>query len=60
VNILTKGGPLYSTQTLIYYIYVNGFGYGLFGYAAALSVLQIALVGGILLVLRLLSRLFGR
>ncbi len=60
VNILTKGGPLYSTQTLIYYIYVNGFGYGLFGYAAALSVLQIALVGGILLVLRLLSRLVGR
>ena len=28
VNILTKGGPLYATQTLIYYIYVNGFSYG--------------------------------
>jgi multiple sugar transport system permease protein len=60
VNILTKGGPLYSTQTLIYYIYVNGFAYGLFGYAAALSVLQIVLVGGILLVLRLASRLIPR
>jgi multiple sugar transport system permease protein len=60
VNILTKGGPLYATQTLIYYIYVNGFGYGMFGYAAALSVLQIALIGGILLVLRLLSRLAVR
>jgi multiple sugar transport system permease protein len=60
VNILTKGGPLYSTQTLIYYIYVNGFSYGLFGYAAALSVLQIVLVGGILLVLRLASRLIAR
>jgi multiple sugar transport system permease protein len=60
VNILTKGGPLYSSQTLIYYIYVNGFGYGLFGYAAALSVLQIVVVGGILVVLRLLSRLINR
>jgi multiple sugar transport system permease protein len=60
VNILTKGGPLYATQTLIYYIYVNGFGYGMFGYAAALSVLQIALIGGILVALRLLSKLVNR
>jgi multiple sugar transport system permease protein len=60
VNILTKGDPIYATQTLIYYIFVNGFSYGFFGYAAALSVLQIALVGGILLVLRLLSKLLSR
>jgi multiple sugar transport system permease protein len=60
VNILTKGGPLYTTQTLIYYIYVNGFGYGLFGYAAALSVLQILLIGGILVALRLVGRLVNR
>jgi multiple sugar transport system permease protein len=60
VNILTKGGPLYATQTLIYYIYVNGFSYGLFGYASALSVLQIALIGGILVALRILSKLVGR
>ena len=60
VNILTKGGPLYATQTLIYYIYVNGFGYGLFGYAAALSVLQILLIGGILFSLRLVGRLVNR
>ncbi len=60
VNILTKGDPLYATQTLIYYIFVNGFSYGLFGYAAALSILQIALIGGILVVLRLLSKLTAR
>ena len=60
VNILTKGGPLYSSQTLIYYIYVTGFSYGLFGYAAALSVLQIVLIGGILLAFRLLARLTSR
>jgi multiple sugar transport system permease protein len=60
VNILTKGDPIYATQTLVYYIFVNGFSYGLFGYAAALSVLQIALVGSILVVLRLLSKLLNR
>jgi len=60
VNILTKGDPLYATQTLIYYIFVNGFSYGFFGYAAALSVLQVALIGGILLTLRVLSRMVKR
>jgi ABC-type sugar transport system permease subunit len=60
VNILTNGNPLYATQTLVYYIFVNGFSEGLFGYAAALSVLQIAMVGGILIVLRLLSKLTSR
>ena len=60
VNILTKGDPLYATQTLIYYIFVTGFGYGFFGYAAALSVLQVALIGGILLVLWALSKLTRR
>jgi ABC-type sugar transport system permease subunit len=45
---------------LIYYIYVNGFSYGLWGYAAALSVLQIAIIGGILVVLRVVSKLVNR
>jgi multiple sugar transport system permease protein len=57
VNILTKGDPINATQTLIYYIYVNAFSFGFFGYAAALSVLQIALVAGILIGLRLFSQL---
>ena len=60
VNILTKGGPLYASQTLIYYIFVNGFSYGMFGYAAALSVLQIAVIGGILVVLQAFSKLVNR
>src|SRR6202142_416709 len=60
VQILTKGGPIYSTQTLIYYIYDQAFDFGNYGYAAALSVLQIALIGGILVMLRLLSKLASR
>jgi len=56
VNILTPtGGTNYSTTTLIFYIYQQGFTYGLWGYAAALSVLQIALIGGVLAILRVLS-----
>jgi ABC-type sugar transport system permease subunit len=48
VNILTKGQPIYATETLIYYIYneaVNDFQWG---YAAALSVLQFVIIVGIL------------
>ena len=60
VNILTRGQPIYATQTLIYYIYYTAFTNGQFGYAAALSVLQIAIVGGLLLGLRLLTRLVRR
>jgi ABC-type sugar transport system permease subunit len=51
VNILTKGQPIYATETLIYYIYneaVNDFQWG---YAAALSVLQFVIIVGILGVL---------
>ncbi len=57
VNILTRGQPIYATQTLIYYIYYTAFTNGEFGYAAALSVLQISLVGGLLGALRLLTLL---
>jgi multiple sugar transport system permease protein len=61
VNILTPtGGTNYSTTTLIFYIYQQGFTYGLWGYAAALSVLQIALIGGVLAVLRVLSKIGRR
>jgi multiple sugar transport system permease protein len=51
VAILTKGQPIYATETLIYYIYneaVNDFQWG---YAAALSVLQFVMIVGILGVL---------
>lgn len=35
--ILTKGGPGYSTQVLVYYIYTNAFEYFKLGYASAVA-----------------------
>ncbi|MGO9584539.1 MAG: carbohydrate ABC transporter permease [Acidimicrobiales bacterium] len=60
VNILTKGDPIYATQTLIYYIYFESFGLGMWGYAAALSILQVTIVAAILVLLRGLSSLVNR
>ena len=48
VNILTQGGPINVTTTLIYYIYYAAFNNLQLGYAAALSVLQLALFAVIL------------
>jgi multiple sugar transport system permease protein len=48
VNILTQGGPINVTTTLIYYIYYAAFNNVQLGYAAALSVLQLALFAVIL------------
>lgn len=43
--VMTGGGPANSTSVLIVYIYQQAFGFGAFGYAAALaSVLVVALV----------------
>ena len=56
VNIMTQGGPVNNTTTLIYYIYYVGFNNDQFGYAAALSVLQLFLLAGILAVLGLVRR----
>jgi len=61
VNILTPtGGTNYATTTLIFYIYQQAFLYGLYGYAAALAVLQIAIIGGALVALRLFHTLGTR
>ena len=48
VNILTKGQPIYGTETLIYYIYYSAIVNSEWGYAAALSVLQFVIIVGIL------------
>jgi multiple sugar transport system permease protein len=48
VNILTKGQPIYATETLIYYIYYEAVNDFQWGYAAALSVLQFVIIVGIL------------
>ncbi len=61
VNILTPtGGTNYATTTLIFYIYQQAFAYGLYGYAAALAVLQIVLIGGALVALRVFYLLGNR
>jgi ABC-type sugar transport system permease subunit len=51
VNILTQGGPINATTTLIYYIYYTAFNNLQLGYAAALSVLQLLLFATILALL---------
>lgn len=56
VNILTQGGPINATSTLIYYIYYTAFNNIQLGYAAALSVLQLALFAVILGLLALARR----
>jgi multiple sugar transport system permease protein len=56
VNILTQGGPINATSTLIYYIYYSAFNNIQLGYAATLSVLQIALFAAILGLLALARR----
>jgi multiple sugar transport system permease protein len=59
VNILTQGGPINATSTLIYYIYYAAFNNIQLGYAATLSVLQIALFA-VILGLLALARRFAR
>lgn len=56
VNIMTQGGPINSTMTLIYYIYYVAFNNIQLGYAAALSVLQMLLFAVILALLAAVRR----
>ena len=55
--VLTRGGPLESTLTLVYYLYQRAFYNFEMGYASALAFLLLLLVGLILLVQR---RVLGR
>jgi multiple sugar transport system permease protein len=52
VFVLTQGGPLESTLTLVYHLYDRAFYHFEMGYASALAYLLLALVGLILLVQR--------
>jgi multiple sugar transport system permease protein len=52
VFVLTRGGPLESTLTLVYHIYDRAFYHFEMGYASALAFLLLAFVGGLLLVQR--------
>jgi len=38
IFILTGGGPVYATTTVVYHIYQQAFSFGRFGYASALSI----------------------
>lgn len=57
INVMTQGGPLGATNTLIFSIYREGFTFYRVGYAAALSVILMLIVGAITIVyFRLLQR----
>jgi ABC-type sugar transport system permease subunit len=60
VNILTQGGPINATTTLIYYTYYVAFQNVQLGYAAALSVLQVALIVAIIGSIRLAGKIANR
>ena len=42
--VMTRGGPVGSTTTLVYYIFDKAFKYGNMGHAAAVSTLMVAIV----------------
>jgi multiple sugar transport system permease protein len=52
VFVLTRGGPLESTLTLVYHLYERAFYHFEMGYASAIAYLLLALVGVVLLLLR--------
>ncbi len=56
VEILTQGGPLGTTNTLVRYIYESGFKELKVGYASAASVLFFLMVLGISLIQRVVSK----
>jgi ABC-type sugar transport system permease subunit len=60
VNILTKGQPIYGTETLIYYIYYASVVNSEWGYAAALSALQFVIIVGIVVLLAATRRFLAR
>lgn len=57
VVVLTRGGPLGSTETLLYILYLEGFQYFRMGYAAAMTVVLLVFLAGLsILQARVLDR----
>ncbi|HEV8128751.1 MAG TPA: sugar ABC transporter permease [Candidatus Eisenbacteria bacterium] len=56
VFVLTRGGPLESTLTLVYYLYERAFYHFEMGYASALAYLLLLVVGAILMIQRRVLR----
>lgn len=52
VFVLTRGGPLESTLTLVYHLYDRAFYHFEMGYASALAFLLLVFVGGLLVIQR--------
>ncbi|MCJ7840396.1 sugar ABC transporter permease [Lederbergia sp. NSJ-179] len=50
ISIITKGGPLNSTNTLVYYIYENGFAFFKIGYASAAGVILLLILSVLTLI----------
>lgn len=44
IFVMTRGGPFFSTNGIVYYIYQNGFQYNDMGYASAMSFLVLVLL----------------
>jgi multiple sugar transport system permease protein len=47
IFVMTKGGPEYSTSSIVYYIYQNGFQFNAMGYASSMSFIVLALLVGV-------------
>ena len=47
VLIMTRGGPAYATETIAYRIYLAGFQFYRFGYAAAMAVVMLLIASAI-------------
>ncbi|MFN7000796.1 MAG: carbohydrate ABC transporter permease [Elioraea tepidiphila] len=47
VVVLTRGGPLGSTETLLYILYLEGFQYFRMGYAAAMTVVMLVFLAAL-------------
>lgn len=56
IYTLTRGGPGYSTYTLDYYVYDKAFQGGALGYASAIGVVLLVIVGGLAAIQVLLLR----
>lgn len=53
IYVMTGGGPVNSSYTLVYMLYDQGFGYGNFGYASAIGVVLFFITIAIALIQRL-------
>jgi sn-glycerol 3-phosphate transport system permease protein len=50
VALMTQGGPVNTTSTLVFHIYQNGFQFFKIGYASAAGVVLMVLIGGLTVV----------